>query len=128
LFALPRHAAAKAGGLGNRIWNLRQPLSADCDDSESPRRQDAKAFVGWSEAHGAGSGLCSLLSWGLGGSIDPSHSDLDSARSAAFPKAIALSARDGLDQRFRAGNDAKPSDAEKRVLVFVASFYPANPA
>jgi hypothetical protein len=32
-----------------------------------------------------------------------------------------------LDRRYRAGDNATLSDAEKRALIFVASFYPANP-
>ena len=33
----------------------------------------------------------------------------------------------GLDQRYRRGDDPKLLDAEKKALLFVASFYPANP-
>jgi hypothetical protein len=33
----------------------------------------------------------------------------------------------GLDQRYRSGGEGRLSDAEKRALIFVASFYPANP-
>jgi hypothetical protein len=29
---------------GNRIWNVRQARSADCDGGEPPRRKDAKAL------------------------------------------------------------------------------------
>ena len=33
----------------------------------------------------------------------------------------------GLDQRYRSGGEGQLSDAEKRALIFLASFYPANP-
>ncbi len=33
----------------------------------------------------------------------------------------------GLDQRYLSGGEGRLSDAEKRALIFVASFYPANP-
>jgi hypothetical protein len=33
----------------------------------------------------------------------------------------------GLDRRYRSGGEGRLSDAEKRALIFVASFYPANP-
>ena len=56
--------------------------------------------------------------WGKGaGTIDSIALLPDEIRDALL----------GLDRRYRVGDDATLSDREKRALIYVASFYPANP-
>jgi len=68
------------------ICGLWRPRSADCEYNEPPRRQ---GFADSIHARGIGPAIHSLAAWRLGGSTTPASLDLKSARSAAFPNAIA---------------------------------------